>query len=212
MIIDLFLCFFFFSTLKSLLNLLQCHICFLLWFFGHKPCGILVPQTGIEPVPPALEGEVLTTGPPRKSPEIFFMWLQLIKNLQFSVHLSFWLKPFGNFSRTYDHELETFSHGRCAQWALALRSSLQLILPSCGTLPSTICFLPAPGVCHALSYHRPLYMPLSDCEGLILLHLILISNIRSSRDASLTFALDQSSAILLSTAIISFLQDHISQV
>ena len=30
-------------------------------------CGMLVPQPGIEPVPPALEGRVLTTEPPGKS-------------------------------------------------------------------------------------------------------------------------------------------------
>ena len=28
-------------------------------FFGHKACGILSPQPGIEPATPALEGEVL---------------------------------------------------------------------------------------------------------------------------------------------------------
>ena len=37
------------------------------WVFGHKGCGILVPRPGIEPAPPALEDEVLTTGPPGKS-------------------------------------------------------------------------------------------------------------------------------------------------
>ena len=38
------------------------------WFFlGHKACEILAPQPGIEPVPSALEGEVLITGPPGKS-------------------------------------------------------------------------------------------------------------------------------------------------
>ena len=37
------------------------------WFFGPETNGILVPQPGIEPRPPALEGEVLTTGPPGKS-------------------------------------------------------------------------------------------------------------------------------------------------
>ena len=31
------------------------------WFFGHKAGGILAPQPGIEPTPPALESEVLTT-------------------------------------------------------------------------------------------------------------------------------------------------------
>ena len=33
-------------------------------FLGHKSCGILAPWLGIEPVAPASEGEVLTTGPP----------------------------------------------------------------------------------------------------------------------------------------------------
>ena len=37
------------------------------WFFGCEACGILAPRPGIEPVPPALEGEVLTTVLPRKS-------------------------------------------------------------------------------------------------------------------------------------------------
>ena len=36
------------------------------WFFGHEACGILAPQPGIEPTPPALEGEVLTSGLPGK--------------------------------------------------------------------------------------------------------------------------------------------------
>ena len=37
-------------------------------FFGPEACGILAPRPGIEPTVPALEGEVLTTGPPGKSP------------------------------------------------------------------------------------------------------------------------------------------------
>ena len=35
-------------------------------FFGQEACGVL-PQPGIKPTPPALEGKVLTTGPPGKS-------------------------------------------------------------------------------------------------------------------------------------------------
>ena len=40
-------------------------VCF---FFGHKTCEILAPppQPWMEPVPPALEGKVLITGPPGK--------------------------------------------------------------------------------------------------------------------------------------------------
>ena len=37
------------------------------WFFGREACGILAPWPGTEPAPPALEGEVLTTGPSGKS-------------------------------------------------------------------------------------------------------------------------------------------------
>ena len=54
--------------LKSLLNLLQYCFCFMyFWIFGREACGILTPQPGIKPAPPALEGRVLTTGPPGKS-------------------------------------------------------------------------------------------------------------------------------------------------
>ena len=48
------------------MNFLQ-YIFFNILVFGHKACGILVPRWGIESVPPALEGEVLTTGPLKKS-------------------------------------------------------------------------------------------------------------------------------------------------
>ena len=53
--------------LKSLLNLLQYCFCFMFWFFGFQSCGILALWPGIELAPPALEGEVLTTGSPGKS-------------------------------------------------------------------------------------------------------------------------------------------------
>ena len=37
------------------------------WVFGREACGILAPPPGIDPAPPALEGKVLTTGPPGRS-------------------------------------------------------------------------------------------------------------------------------------------------
>ena len=40
---------------------------FYVLFFGHEACQFLAPWLGIEPAPPALEGEVLTTGPHGKS-------------------------------------------------------------------------------------------------------------------------------------------------
>ena len=39
----------------------------MLSFFGREACGILAPRPGMEAGPPALEGEVLTTGSPGKS-------------------------------------------------------------------------------------------------------------------------------------------------
>ena len=39
---------------------------------GSIACGILVPQPGIEPESPALEGEFLTPGPPGKSHFVYF--------------------------------------------------------------------------------------------------------------------------------------------
>ena len=57
--------------LKSLLNLLPycfgfMFIDFFFFPFGNKTCGILAPRAGIKFVPPASEGEVLTTAPPGK--------------------------------------------------------------------------------------------------------------------------------------------------
>ena len=60
------------TLLKSLLNLLQYCFCFMFWLFGQKACGILGPQPEIKPAPPALEGEVLTTGPPGKFPFLLY--------------------------------------------------------------------------------------------------------------------------------------------
>ena len=48
--------------------LLLFHVSF--WFFGPEACGILAPWAGIKPTPPAVEGKVLTTGPPGKSQNV----------------------------------------------------------------------------------------------------------------------------------------------
>ena len=70
---------FFFFFGKSLLNLLQycyCSLCF--GFSGPKASGILASRLGIEPIPLALEGEVLTSGPPRKSLKLFVLYWSLV--------------------------------------------------------------------------------------------------------------------------------------
>ena len=47
---------------------------FCVWFFGPGHMGDLrpPPRPGIKPTPLALEGKVLTTGPPGKSPRVHF--------------------------------------------------------------------------------------------------------------------------------------------
>ena len=57
------------------------------WFFGPGACGILAPQPGIEPAPPALEGKVLTTGPPEKSQDLPFIFDVRLVNRWESIHL-----------------------------------------------------------------------------------------------------------------------------
>ena len=41
-------------------------------FYGHKACVILAPRPGMKPTPSALKGEVVSTVPPGKSPEMLF--------------------------------------------------------------------------------------------------------------------------------------------
>ena len=43
---------------------------FFFWPY-HMACGILIPQSGIEPRPLQWEHRVLTTGPAGKSPELY---------------------------------------------------------------------------------------------------------------------------------------------
>ena len=58
-------------------------------FFGWEACGILVPQPGIEPELPALEDEVLTTGPPQKSPSSFWRACSInLSSWSFHTHVS----------------------------------------------------------------------------------------------------------------------------
>ena len=52
--------------IKSLFNLLHYCFYFMFWFSGPKACGIIAPQPEMEPPPPALEGEALTTELPGK--------------------------------------------------------------------------------------------------------------------------------------------------
>ena len=93
-----FFFFFFFwcgPFLKFLLNVLQYCICFVLFFFGHKACGILVAQPRIKPAHPAVEGEVGLPGKPHG------FWF-LFTYLEFAMRLWTNLLIFLNFSFIID--------------------------------------------------------------------------------------------------------------
>ena len=51
---------------------------FLVYAFGPKVCGVLAPRPGIELSPPALEGGVLTTGPPGKPYNLYLSGLLFV--------------------------------------------------------------------------------------------------------------------------------------
>ena len=61
------------TIFKVFIEIVTILLLFYVRFFGHKACGILAPQPGIEPAPPALEGEILTAGPPGKSITSYLM-------------------------------------------------------------------------------------------------------------------------------------------
>ena len=82
---------------------------FMLWFFCPKACWILAPWPGIEPTPPALEGEVSTTEPPGKSPYQELSTWSVPPHLQ-AVHENpetlgkigfFWAWSFGVFKNSH---------------------------------------------------------------------------------------------------------------
>ena len=50
------------NIFKVFIELVTIVMCFMFCFFVHEACEILVPQPGIQPAPPAFEGEVSTTG------------------------------------------------------------------------------------------------------------------------------------------------------
>ena len=55
--------------------------------FGQEACGNLAPWPGIEPIHPALEDEVLTTGLPGKS-QVYIILIALKENHEVSFNIS----------------------------------------------------------------------------------------------------------------------------
>ena len=72
--------FFFFLILtifKVFIEFVTILFLFYVLAFWPQACGILAPKAGIEPTLPALEGEVLTTGPPGESPNVWILSLNI---------------------------------------------------------------------------------------------------------------------------------------
>ena len=59
---------------KVIIEFVTILLLFCFSFLGHKACGILAPRPGIRPAHTALEGEVLITGLPGKSPGCFCLF------------------------------------------------------------------------------------------------------------------------------------------
>ena len=57
------------AIFKALIEFVTISLLFYVLVFGLEACEILVPQPGIQPAPPALEGKVLATGSPGKALE-----------------------------------------------------------------------------------------------------------------------------------------------
>ena len=74
------LSFFFFliwTIFKVFIEFVTILFLFYVLAFWPQACGILAPKAGIEPTLPALEGEVLTTGPPGESPNVWILSLNI---------------------------------------------------------------------------------------------------------------------------------------
>ena len=67
------------TVFKVFIEFVTTLLLFYVLVFGLKACGILAPYPGIEPAPPALEGEVLTTGPSGESQSFNFLLLLKIE-------------------------------------------------------------------------------------------------------------------------------------
>ena len=64
---------------------------FMFWFFGIQACGLLAPWPGMEPAPPVLEGEVLTTKPAREVSRHYYLascYSQCYHRAQFCTDIS----------------------------------------------------------------------------------------------------------------------------
>ena len=82
-------------------------ILFFFLFFGREACGILAPWPGIKPAPLALEGKVLTTGPPGK-PLCPFLNHFLLLLLVLSYNPHFYVLKFFDYSYLFLTSLNCF--------------------------------------------------------------------------------------------------------
>ena len=75
---------------------------YVFWFSGQQACGILAPWPGIVLSPPALEGKILTTGPPGKSQQFtfFFFFQQFI--FLIGINWAIFLQPVGSTQSEVD--------------------------------------------------------------------------------------------------------------
>ena len=81
--------FFWMWTIFKVLNLLQYCVCFSFWCFGWEVCRILASWPGMEPAPPALEGELLTLDCQESPQLLVFNCMYPLLGFGYSLSLSF---------------------------------------------------------------------------------------------------------------------------
>ena len=74
-----------FLYFKSLLNFFTLLFLFYVWLSGQEACGILALRSGIKPIPPTLDCEVSTVGPPGTS---LLMGLKCLKENRILANVS----------------------------------------------------------------------------------------------------------------------------
>ena len=125
---------------KVFIDFFTTAFCLVFYVFGHEACGILTPQPEIEPTHPALEGNVLTTWPPGKSPNSLFWWvngslpLNFLSNYSSSLSMA-QIKESRAKEMGAGHQSHFFIVSIRAEWNKSIRRSItQLTHRSCQSI------------------------------------------------------------------------------
>ena len=131
---------------------------YVFWFFGREACGVSAPWPGVEPAPPALEGKVLTTGPPGKS--LLFFLSPFPYYITFSPYNNLWIANIWHFTNEENFWVSCWRRTACegqlrfesrSNWSLTHNHGMQSV--ACFSQVSFSMFIPR--VWHSQDYRTP---------------------------------------------------------